>query len=181
MNLMFSPITEQTYRRMLEGWKAQAEEIDAFPQEVERSLTWVADALCDKSPSGEHRSLAYVVSEDGADVPLAVCELVLSKRSRYERWLKLLKVHLSPGLEARIEQGDVQAMETASNVYKAAVAGAFDAKLEHSADTLKLYGRNDDMLKLLVVLLARINAQDGADSSLSACKEGRWLVLRRRS
>lgn len=145
------------------------------PHEVERKLRWVSELLSNGKADPNYRSLAYGVFTEGSDVPVAVCELVISRKTMNERWLKLLRVSFSPGLEAKVEAGDVEAIQTAVMAYRTAVSGAFDAQLEHNADTLKLYGRNEAMRQLLTTLLTTLKL---SGSGFDAKKEGRWLVLR---
>ena len=173
--LQFEQLTEQSYKATLERWTWEADANDVFPHEVERKLRWVGELLSNGKGDPNHRSLAYGAFTVGSDVPAAVCELVISRKTMNERWLKLLSVILSPEVEAKVEAGDVEAIQTAVMAYRTAVSGAFDAQLEHNADILKLYGRNEAMLKLLTTLLATLQS---SGSDFDAKKEGRWLVLR---
>lgn len=171
----FELIDQKTYETTLSRWAWEADVNDGFPHEVERKLQWVGEFLANKANDPNNKSLAYGIFVKGSEVPAAICELVISRKTINERWLKLLSVTLSPEIETKVGEGDVDAIQTAVTVYRTAVAGAFDAQLEHKADTLKLYGRNEDMLKLLATLLATLQS---AGTDFDAKKEGRWLVLR---
>ncbi|MFZ3124544.1 MAG: hypothetical protein WA129_05385 [Acidovorax sp.] len=173
--MQFEQLNQQSYEATLERWTWEADANDVFPHEVERRLRWIGELLSNGKGDANYRSLAYGVFTVGSEVPAAVCELVISRKTMNERWLKLLSVILSPEVEAKVEAGDVDAIQTAVMAYRTAVSGAFDAQLEHNADTLKLYGRNEAMLKLLTTLLATLQS---SGSDFDAKKEGRWLVLR---
>lgn len=173
--MRFEQLDRKNYEATLQRWTWEAEANDRFPHEVERKLRWIGDLLADANGDPNNKSLAYGVFAEYSEVPAAVCELIISRKTINERWLKLLSVTLSPEVEARVEEGDVDAILTAVMAYRTAVSGAFDAQLEHQADTLKLYGRNEDMLKLLSTLLVTLQSS-GTD--FDAKKEGRWLVLR---
>lgn len=173
--MKFEQLDQESYQATLQRWTWEAESNDIFPHEVERKLQWIHQVVANDTPSSNNCSLAYGIFFPEQKIPVAVCELVISRKTIQERWLKLLNVTLSPELELRIEGGDVSAIETAVRVYRTAVGGSFAAQLEHNADTLKLYGRNETMLKLLSTLLATLQSS-GAD--FDAKKEGRWLVLR---
>ncbi len=173
--MQFEQLNQQSYEETLRRWTWEADANDGFPHEVERKLKWISELLSNGKGDANHQSLAYGVFIEGASVPAAVCELVISRKSLNERWLKLLSVVLSPEVEAKVEAGDVNAIQTAVMAYRTAVSGAFDAQLEHNADTLKLYGRNEAMLKLLTTLLATLQT---SGSDFDAKREGRWLVLR---
>lgn len=173
--MQFEQLNQQTYQSTLARWALEAEVNDGFPNEVKRKLRWVDELLSNSKNDPNQQSLAYGVFTAGSDAAVAVCELVISRKTVNERWLKLLSVALSPELETKVEEGDVDAIQTAVMAYRTAVSGAFDAQLEHNADTLKLYGRNEAMLKLLATLLATLQS---SGSDFDAKKEGRWLVLR---
>lgn len=173
--MIFEQLNQQNCAAALEQWKQEADTCDIFPYEVERKFDWLAKLLSGNGGDANHQSLAYGVFFEGSKAPAAVCELIISRKSLSERWLKLLSVTLSPELETKLEAGDMDATQSVVRVYRTAVSGAFDAQLEHNVDTLKLYGRNENMLKLLTTLLTTLQ-ESGSD--FDARKEGRWLVLR---
>lgn len=172
----FLPFTEQKYRATLDKWCTEAEHYDAFPQEVERRLQCVVDAL-GGAAKGRHQTMAYGVFLPGSDIAVCTCELVLSDRGQLAgKWLKMLSITMSPEVDFLLCQEDYSATQTIVQAYKAAVLGSFAVRLDHDADTLKLYGRSDSQLKFLMALLAVL--EESQDSGLSAKREGRWLVLR---
>jgi hypothetical protein len=166
------------YNETREKWSEEALERDFFPDEVDRHLRVVKDYL-GGADDAQHRSLAYGVFNPGSHVAAGVCSLVLSDRGVANgKWLKLLDVRISPEASALLSEDDVDAAQCVVHVYKAAVNGAFEARLDHEADTLKLYGRNDSQLQFLTVLLAVIRDDDS--SNIAAKRAGRWLVINTR-
>lgn len=175
----FRKFDRQSFDATLTQWRNEAERCDCFPEEVTRKLEWIDKALlAGEDTKQAHRVMAYGVFNEGQQIAAATCELILSDRGQLAgKWLKLLKVTLSPEIESLIENSDVQAVDLGVKAYKAATLGAYDARLEHEADTLKLFGRNDDLLRFQMILMTFIQ-QDPQNSSIKASKEGRWIVLK---
>lgn len=172
----FRQFANGDYEATLAKWMAEAEAGDLFPNEVQQRLNWIPSTFLQVDGQSQ-KQLAYGVFQPGSSIAIATCELILADRGALaERWLKMLKVTLSPEIELAVQAEDMEATNVAVNAYKAAVLGSFNERLTHDADTLKLYGRNDELLRFLMVLLVTIG-QDPS-SKLSAKKEGRWLVIK---
>lgn len=173
----FRQFTLETYRATLEKWTHEAEQHECFPDEVMRKLKWIEESFSLENGRNPNRQIAYGVFQNGESIAICVCDLVLSDRGQLVgRWLKLLNVTLSPEIDVLMQCEDLGAVQTAVQAYKAATLGAFEARLEHDADTLKLYGRNDELLKFQMTLLAVL--QESEKLTIKASKEGRWLVLK---
>lgn len=171
----FRKIEQQDFDATVQKWVGEAEDNDLFPHEVKSKLGWIAETFCDQG-NQSHKQLAYGVFAPGSNVAIAVCDLVLTDRGALAgRWLKMLKVTLAPELEFALQEEDMTAMTIAVSAYRSAVMGTFAERLNHEADTLKLYGRTDEMLRFLMLLLVAINQDNGL--KLNARKEGRWLVI----
>lgn len=172
----FRQMCKQAHLETLGKWTAEAEEGDFFPDEVLQKLNWINETFTEENSKSSHKRLAYGVFQPGEQVAIAVCELVLSDRGQLAgRWLKMLRITLSPEVELLLIEEDMDAVNLAVTAYKIAILGSFSERLHHEADTLKLYGRTEEILRFLLVLLVSIN-QD-ATSKVSASKEGRWLVV----
>lgn len=171
--MYFEKLSSSTYEETLEMWSKEAEACNIFPQEIIRQLKWIDESLSNKT-SVQPSSLAYGVFTQKDKIAIAVCELVISQKSKNNRWMKLLNVTLSPAIEAKVEAKDLDAIKTTISAYRTAVSGSFDAKNDHSIDTLKLYGRNETMLNLLTTTYAALEASESFEDIK---KEGRWLVL----
>jgi len=176
----FRQFDRESYEATLDKWRSEAEQYDFFPEEVERKLCWIDNALttAESAVTSQQTVIPYGVFQPGSIVAAATCELVLSDRgSLSDKWLKLLKVTMSPEIEALSEEEDLAAIDTTIHAYRAATLGAYSARLEHAADTLKLFGRNADLQRFQIMLMAFIQ-QDPEHSSIVASKQGRWLVLK---
>lgn len=174
----FRQFSNEDYAATLAKWMAEAEEpsADLFPNEVQQRLAWIPGTFAGGN-GNSHRTLAYGVFQPGNNIAVATCELILTDRGALAgRWLKMLKVTLSPEIELAVQAEDMTAMDVAVSAYKAAVLGSFSERLTHDADTLKLYGRTDDLLRFLMVLMVTIGQDPSA--KLSAKREGRWLVIK---
>ena len=172
----FELFDEQAYQATIDQWTAEALRHDCFPTEVQTRLSIVGSMLS-KPPKERHTSLAYGVFPSGSKVASCVCDLLLTDRGSFGgKWLKMLKITLSPEIETLASARDQQAMYVAIQSYKAAVLGSFSARLEHEADTLKLYGRSKEQLDFLSTMLSVLDEEGSADVSFKM--EGRWLVLR---
>ena len=172
----FRQFDKHSFQATLKAWELQAEEAGMFPGEQAAKLSQVEKTLLSNSNDSQHKDLAYAVFRQGCDVALASCELVLSDRGSLSgRWLKMLKVVLCPEIDAGFQENNVDATSLAVSVYRCAVLGSFSERLNHEADTLKLYGRDHTMMQFLATLFTSIPQ---GDPDLHASKEGRWLVIR---
>ena len=170
----FRQFTQNEFEQTLKKWKAEAEAVELFPSEVEQKLSWISSSISAPS-SVNNKQIAYGIFQPGAEVAVATCELILSDLGSIGgKWLKMIKVTLSPEIEVSMGLGDMDAVNLAIKAYKTAVIGSFAERLTHEADTVKLYGRNEEILRFLMFLLASINEQSG---KLRARRAGRWLVI----
>lgn len=175
MMMEFLAFTNEKYRETLEKWIGEAEESDVFPCEVERRMQWVGEFLS-KGSSSAITTIPYGVFHLDDDAAICICELVLSDKGQLAgKWLKMLNITLSPKIESMLSQEDLDGTRLAVSIYKLAVIGSMSARLDHDADTLKIYGRNEGQLKFLIALLTFL--QEGGSHNLTAKREGRWLVL----
>jgi hypothetical protein len=172
----FMLFDQAAYDATLVKWSSEALEYDCFPNEVQTRLAIVQQSLQAKSNTTGNVPMAYGVFAPGQNVASCVCDLVLSDRGTFGgKWLKMLKVTLSPEIDAKLQEGDPEATLAAIRSYKVATLGAFSARLDHEADTLKLYGRSREHLNFLLAMLSALNENS---ATVRATREGRWLVLR---
>lgn len=174
-NLEFRLVSNSDYQATLVRWREEAEAADLFPNEAENLLSWIPDALEKNQKEDFAKQLAYGIFKPENCSADAICELVLTdKGNAGGRWLKLLKVTLSPKIFNSIENEDAEGINAAVEIFRTAVLGSFSERLTHEADTLKLYGRTDGLMQFLLVLMTTIHNQD---TILKARKDGRWLVI----
>lgn len=171
MKFSMKPFSEDSFASTERAWTKRATGGCAFPTEAPQILDWARTRL---NPAVVNDSIAYGIFKDGVEVASALCEVVLFRKSARSKWVKMMKVRLSPELEEGVFAGSLDTARDVLDVYAAAVFGVMRLKLEHDATTLKIYGRSTEQLVFLrnlgVELEKRIK-----DHKISL--NGRWLVI----
>lgn len=173
----FRQFSQQDTQETVIKWDEEASRYDCFPDEVHQKLAPLTKPAATGAEDKRNKTLHYGVFLDGRHDAIALCEMVLSDRGTIGgKWLKMLKLTMSPEVDTQVIEDHPGAIDTVVQAYRTAVIGAFSERMNHEADTLKLYGRSEEQLKFLVLLIAFINQDHGHE--LVATKEGRWLVVR---
>lgn len=148
-----------------------AEDGLAFPSEVARLLDW---AECHLAPSNDDAT-AFGIFRPGGKQALGLCEIVIHRRSTKSKWVKMLRLHLRPHIDADLQRGSSQA---AMDVFVASLVGAIALQSAHKASTLKVYARTSEQLNFLRALVTQVSERVKRDNlSLKASIEGRFLVV----
>lgn len=164
--------TPETLAATREKWSDSAKELDIPFLDYDVILGWSESHMGYANANGD--SLAYGIFEGRSDFALAIVEIVYTQRSR-GNWLKMLSVKLGPMLAPAVVEADMAKMSEVIDIYAEATIGTVELTGSHKAKTVKLYGRNENLLKLLLILNERLRSL-AADKF--ACKmEGRWLVI----
>lgn len=163
----FRSFCDQTYAATQKAWSGDAKLGLAFPTDVERLFHWVSEH---RQPA-EQDATAFGVFNEGDFVALGIAEVVIQRLSARSKWVKLLRLHLRPEVDAALQQGEV---EIAMDVFTTSVLGSFRLQMAHDAATLKIYGRTNDQLRFLRTLVAVLNQ---TESKFKASLEGRFLCL----
>lgn len=159
------------------AWQVDSEQDYAFPGAVDDLMNWVRTHT--ERVNGE--AVAYGVFPKESEEALAICECVFRATTRCTHWVKFLKMTLRPELENRLEAKDLAALRTTLDVYRSAVFGVLQLKMDHKAPIMKIYGRSYDQLMFLQSLAIDL-ADDAAFSEDHTTEiEGRWLVTGPRS
>jgi predicted RNA-binding protein with RPS1 domain len=153
------------------AWLKKASSEISFPTEAHQILEWASSRL-DLTTQGD--SVAFGIFKDGADIAAAICEIAITRKTARSRWMKMLRVRLSPDLEMGVFDGSIEAMSDVQNVYVAAVAGVLKLKMEHNATILKIYGRSHEQLSLLKVLGIELEKHL---KNHTIRMDGRWLTI----
>lgn len=154
-------------------WVAQAGKYPSvfFPTEIEKDFYWIRHMVEGKIDNGRIQYGMFKGSAKSAD---ATVELVHTKKNANNAWLKMLEIDFSPELTAKAQAGDPEAVATVVSMYGDAVLGCIKLSgSEHKADTLKLYGRSDALLKYYAYHVDVYKMKD-----VETTLEGRWLVFR---
>jgi len=154
-------------------WLTQANKYPTlfFPTEIEKEFYWIRHVVEGKIDNGR---IQYGLFKGAAKSADATLELVHTKKNANNAWLKMLEIDFSPDLTAKAKAGDPVAIATVVSMYSDAVLGCIKLSgTAHKADTLKLYGRSDELLKYFAYHVD-VSKMKGVETTL----EGRWLVFR---
>jgi hypothetical protein len=154
-------------------WLSQANKYPNifFPTEIEKDFYWIRHVVEGKIDNGR---IQYGMFKGVAKSADATIELVHTQKNASSAWLKMLEIDFSPELTAKAQAGDAEAIATVVAMYGDAVLGCIKLSgTAHKADTLKLYGRSDQLLKYFTYHV-EVSKMTGVEITL----EGRWLVFR---
>ena len=154
-------------------WAESAEELDIPFLDYEVLLDWAENHIDYDATNGD--SFAYGIFEGRHPAALAVVEIVYTRRSG-GNWLKMLSVKLGPMLAPAVIEAEPGRIVELIDIYAEAVVGTLLLTGSHKAKVVKLYGRNESLLKLIAALHERLKASM-ADKLVSKM-EGRWLVIK---
>jgi hypothetical protein len=87
----------------------------------------------------------------------------------------MLRVTVGPALSPAVVDADATKLTQVVDIYAEATIGTIKLTGDHKARVIKLYGRDDSLLTLLVALheRLRVSLSDSAHTKM----EGRWLVI----
>jgi len=155
-----------------DAWMKDANEGLAFPSEIERLLEWTATH---QEPSS-HDAAAFGVFQKGKNVALGICEVIIQRRSARSKWVKMLRLHLKPSVDAKLQASQP---DDAMDVFVASIHGSLGLQLAHSATTLKVYGRTNAQLSFLKALVGHVDKRfnQSPDSPIKVTIDGRFLSI----
>jgi hypothetical protein len=172
--LDFTNFNVTTLQSTRDAWLKDAEEGQAFPPEITRLMDWTAQhmEICD----GEPIAFGIFKKKKGHAAALGICEVVVHRHSPRSKWVKMLRLHLRPSVDTELLSGDV---ETAMDVFVAAITGSIDLQFAHKATTLKVYGRTQPQLLFLRALVKNLQTrlEKNEHNRMKAAIEGRFLTL----
>lgn len=156
-----------------DAWQKAVErhKSEVFSTEFDRIIDWVRQKVSYDEPS--ESSFAYGIFEGEALVASAVVEIIYQRTGR--RWLKMLNLHLSPDLDAKLN-GDSIDSDVLSGIYSEAIVGTIRLTGRHPTDTVKLYARSATLLGFLRGVTSSLHRQE--DLPFDVSTEGRWMVIR---
>lgn len=156
-----------------EAWINQAKKHKDvfFPTQIEKDFSWVRQFVDGTSTDGViHCGLFY----DKSSVADATLELVHTRKSARSAWLKMLTITFCPDLLIRADLGDKNAVISIVSMFNQAIAGCIQLSgKDHKADTLKLYGRSNELLQFFKYYVGVFKMKN-----IETSIEGRWLVFR---
>ena len=144
----------------------------AFESEVARLMEWVKTHL---SPT-QHDSTAFGVFRPGKNAALGICEIVIQRKSARSKWVKMLRLHLSPAVDSGLQAGD---SDDAMNVFKSSILGSMSLQMSHQATTMKVFGRTNDQLNFLKAVVGSLQVflKTKPNNQVKVSIEGRFLTI----
>ena len=153
-------------------WIQTAIDLDMSELEYEVNLDWAQSHINYANAGGD--AFAYGIFEPGETVASAIVELVYSQRPGPKvGLLKLLRVIMCPRMAPSQMASAPDVYRQVLDVYAEAIIGTVRLTGSHRSKTVKIFGRNNELLQMLYALNERINAQGGVQSRM----EGRWLAI----
>ncbi len=156
-----------------EKWQDYAEQLEIPFLDYQVLLEWVDRHIDYANANGD--SAAYGVFDGKSTHAEAVVEIVYTQRPG-GNWLKMLSVKLSPALAPAVLEANIDKMAVVVDIFAAAVVGTLALTDAHNAKVVKLYGRNESLLKLLIALNERLKGT--LAGKINSKMEGRWLVIK---
>lgn len=161
-----------TLKSSRDAWLSEATDGLAFYSEVERLFDWAATHL----DISETDATAFGVFRAGKKQAQGLCEIVVQRKSVRSKWVKMLRLHLRPTVDADLQGGNpIGAM----NVFGSSLQGALRLQMAHKATTLKVYGRTNDQLTFLraLVIHTEQNMPAAVKATTKVSIDGRFLSI----
>lgn len=150
-------------------WHVDAAKGLAYGPEQDRLFDWV-DTHQDVV---ENDAVAFGIFEQKSQIALGICEVTIQRRTLRSKWVKMLRLHLKPSVDASLQAGEA---DLAMNVFVESMRGSMGLQMTHSANTLKVFGRTNEQLNFLKALLQHL-APTIAGKPIKASIEGRFLSI----
>jgi hypothetical protein len=174
MNFELKRISQEILDSTAVSWYASADSLGIPQIDSEKIISWSERHIDYEGKT--NTSAAYGIFQ--IDMPteaVAIVDVVYSEVVPKHGWLKVLNISLSPVYCASEVEADIEKLYIVVDIYVASVIGGIELTDDHKAKVLKIFGRNEGLFNLLVILKERLSAVK--DSHIAAKIEGRWLVI----
>lgn len=153
------------------NWLSTAEDLALPSLTYEKTLAWAASHMnyVEKKNDG----YAYGIFAVGSNQAVAVVDIVYSTRVRDVGLIKMLEVTMGPDLAPSVITAE--SYSQLISIYGQAITGTIALTAAHPARIVKLYGRDDDLMKLFAALNHTFNSIP--TSPIKSKIESRWLVV----
>lgn len=165
----FEKFTAESAAASRAAWGAEAQSGLAFEPEIARLFDWVDT----HQEISDLDSVAFGVFDGTSKAAIGICEITIQRRTVRSKWVKMLRLHLRPSADDRLQAGDP---EIAMDVFIESMRGSMDLQMTHLANTLKVYGRTNAQLNFLRALLNHLQ-KTTAGKPIKAAIEGRFLSI----
>ena len=162
----FTPITAEASRL---AWISDAKQGLAFEPESQRLFDWV-DTHQEISATD---AVAFGVFLGTSNEALGICEVTIQRQSAKSKWVKMLRLHLKPSIDKSLQDGDP---DMATIIFVRSMQGAIELQMTHAATKLKVYGRTNEQLNFLKVLVTHLEPTLRG-KPVTAAIENRFLTI----
>ncbi len=173
-SFVFKAFDEKSFQSTAEVWTQEALNGLAFPSEIEQLMAWAARHLAPQ----EGASVAYGIFSPDSKVAVAICEIVVTRKSVRSKWIKMLRVRLRPQIDDALNstsEASSAGLRDALEIFIQATLGTFKLGKVEQANTIKIYGRTRqqaDFLRFLGVELEKL-----PHNPMMVAMEGKFLVV----
>lgn len=175
ITFVLKAFTDKTLSSTTEEWTQYIAANEMFDLEYRRVLETASKQINYKAPpNGEPMSYGVFPKAGGSAV--AIVSIVYTPRPGATKgWLKMLEVSVAPQYDELNVAGDIQKYQELLWIFSAAAIGTLALSDVHKSKVVKLYGRNESMLRLLVAVGEKL--QQKTVDGVTASMQGRWLVI----
>lgn len=171
--LKLCEFTEESFKASSEAWIKYAKKFEIPTLDYERIIEWAKNRI---RYSDTTSSLAYGIFSGADDRALAIVDIVYTKRpGRDVGWIKMLDISLSPSFASSRVDADALKLIRVIDIFSVAISGTIDLTGNHTARVMKMYGRDEHLLSLLVAVNERL--QTSLAKICDSRMDGRWLVI----
>jgi len=157
--------TAKTLRQTRDNWASHAGD-EAFSLELGPIFEWIGERLRSKAQA----ETAYYGLFEGSELHAAAIVEVITTPKTKGPMIKMLKVIISPQF-----WDTVTYRKEVLLIFLGAIAGCINLSMKRGSKILKLYGRNNELLSVMIEVHTELSKNPIA--GLSASIQGRWLVL----
>ena len=162
-----------------QAWILQAQDTEGAT-DPDISLMVIDDVKTIFDSLDQNGEQTYFLVKDGENYGCAILKITHAAPSKNKQWLKLLKIHLEPRLEAVKDLRAHVNLKQVMEVLAWAILKTIDFTFSKEINTVKIYGRTDRMLIMFESLLAIDKfSSDLSSHKLKGRTEGRWLLIER--
>lgn len=173
MTIEFRKFTDSSLADTETAWMGTASSLGIPCIDYETIISWAKGKIDYSVKDG---SCAYGVFEENDDEALAIVDIIHTQLAAGEAGrLKMLRVSLGPTYEANEIINNPSLLTKVTDIYAEATLGTIKLSGDHGSRTVKIYGRDGNLLALLNALNERIKASDLPNAHTRM--EGRWFVI----
>lgn len=178
LKLEMLPFDAKSIERTCTTWVKDLDTCEGvFPVDVHAIVEYIQ-----KNSIYEHStldSIAYGIfpnSGTSKSEASAVVKVIISKAGK--KWIKMIDCQIRPQIEDNASRESASDIQKIMEIYSAAIVGSLRLTNTHKVKTVKVYGRNNALLRMLTLTAGYLKEQLTEHAlPLKVSIEGRWLVV----